>query len=272
MEESYSLYRDISVNYFLSNIEQMNLIKLLNSNDCNYRNTVVWKLVLANIGLVHRAVIVFLKHSNKVEYRALMSLGILGAIKAIEKYDYSKGKLSTYIYSSVKRNLKEFEKENKAVNIEKHFYSKISIYNDCINEFYLKNGCIPSLSYIKDHTGLRDSDILLIQSTYDDAISLSEPIEDDVTLVDCIACEDSSVQEIVELRELKRIVAENLKKLSDVEIKILSYRYGLDNNKPMTQDEVAKLFNYSHQNISRLERKALTKLKKFKDLKKYYYE
>lgn len=271
MEESYIFYRDICINNYLSNDEQLELMKFVSCDDDVLRGDAIKKLTLANIGLVHKAVSDFMWHNDKIPYDDLMSLGVLGILNSIDKYDSSKGKISTFIYTCVRRNLKEFEKSNSVVSIEKHFYSKMSSYVKCIDQYYKKNGNCPSLNYIKDTTGLSDLDILLIQTTHTDSISLSEPIDDDITLMDCVVDEGSSIQKIVELRELKSILRKNLSKLSDVEIKILSCRYGLDNNEPMTQDEVAKLFNYSHQNISRLEHKALTKLKKIKDLKKYYY-
>ena len=272
MEESYLFYRDIIAKYYLDSKEQMKLLELLNSDDCNMRIDIIQRLTLANVGLVNKAVKEFMKHNDRIPYDDLMSLGILRTISVIEKYDASKGrKLSTFIYICVKRCLKEFEKDNSAVNIEKHFYTKISSYNKCINKYYSENGSNPSLKYIKDNTGLSDLDILLIQTTYTDSVSLSEPIDDDVELIDCIASEGTPIQQIIELKELRSVVRENLSKLSADEIKILCYRYGLDSDRVMTQQEVAKLMKCSHQNVSRLERKALTKLRSFKSLRKIYY-
>jgi RNA polymerase sigma factor (sigma-70 family) len=272
MEESYLFYRNIWVKNFLDGFEQMKLLDLLDGADEDLVVNIVKRLTLANIGLVHRAVKEFMIRNDRIPYEDLMSLGILGTMNAIEKYDSSKGiKLSTFIYACVKRSLKEFEKENSAVNIEKHFYNKISSYNKCLDQYYVKNGNNPSLKYIKDNTGLSDVDILLIQTTHTDFVSLSEPLDDDLTLMDCIESDASSIQQIIELKELKGILRKNLLKLSDVEIKILCCRYGLGSSRAMTQEEVAKMMNCSHQNVSRLERKALTKLRGFKELRKAYY-
>ena len=272
MEESYLFYRDIIAKYSLDSKEQNRLLELLNSNDCKMRVDIIQRLTLANVGLVHKAVIDFMKHNNKISYDDLMGLGILRIIEVIEKYDASKGrKLSTFLYPCIKRYLKEFEKGNSTVNIEKHFYNKMSSYNKCINKYYSEKGSTPSLKYIKDNTGLSDLDILLIQTTHTDSVSLSEPLDDDVEMIDCIASDGTPIQQIIELKELRRVVRENLSKLSADEIKILCYRYGLDRDREMTQQEVAKLMKCSHQNVSRLERKALTKLSKFKSLRKIYY-
>jgi len=271
MNESYLFYRDIWVNNFLDGDEQMKLLNLLDSADEDLIVNIVQRLTLANIGLVHRAVKEFMRHNDKIPYDDLMSLGILGTINAIEKYDSSKGKISTYIYACAKRNLKEFAKSNSAIKIEKHFYNKISSYNRCIDQYYVKNGSKPSLQFIKENTGLSDVDILLIETTNVNSVSLSEPIDDDMTLIDCVESDGSSIQQIIELKELKSILRKNLLKLSDVEIKILCCRYGLYSNVPMTQEEVARMMNCSHQNVSRLERKALTKLRNVKALKNAYY-
>ena len=101
MKESY---RNIYIfnNNFLSNEEQMKLLELLYSDDDDLKNIVAWKLVLANIGLIHDVVMGFLKHNCKVDYDDLMSLGIIGAFRSIDKYDSSKGKLSTFLSSCVK--------------------------------------------------------------------------------------------------------------------------------------------------------------------------
>lgn len=268
MKESY---KNICINNCLSYEEQMKLVKLLDCDDINLRNIVIWKLVLTNIGLVKKAVLVFFRHSDKFEYDDLMSLGILGAINAIKKYDSSKGKLSTYIYCSVKRSIREYYKKSSIVDIELHFYSKISNYTKFVDQYYIKYGDMPSLNYIKANTGLSGTDISLIQSMCFDSVSLSDKTDDEISLMDNLPSTGSSIQEIVELRELKRILIKSLDKLSDVEVKILCCRYGLGNNEPMTQEEVAKIINCSHQNISRLERKALSKLKNSKELEKAYY-
>jgi len=272
MEESYLFYRDICTKYYLDSEEQMELVELLNNDDGSMRVSIVQRLTLANVGLVHKAVKEFMKHNDRIPYDDLMSLGILGTINVIEKFDPSKGKkLSTFIYICVKRYLKEFEKDNSAVKIEKHFYTKMSSYNKCINHYYSQTGSNPSLKYIKDNTGLSDLDIFLIQTTHTDSVSLSEPIEDDSTMMDCIASEEIPIQQIIELKELKKVLYENLGKLTDDEIKILSYRYGLGSSRILTLQEIANIMKCSHQNVSRLERKALTKLKKFKSLRKIYY-
>lgn len=267
MEESYLFYRDICDRYYLDNDEQMRLVNLLNSDD-SMRVSIVQRLTLANVGLVHKAVKEFMKYNQNIPYDDLMSLGILGTINVIEKFDVSKGrKLSTFIYVCVRRYLKEFEKDNSAVRIEKHFYTKMSSYNKCINKYYSENGSKPSLKYIKDNTGLSDLDIFLIQTTYTDSVSLDEPMEDDFSLMDCVVSEDTPIQQIIELKELKKVLYDNLSKLTDDEVKVLHYRYGLE----MKLREIAELMECSSQNVSRLERKALNKLKKVKSLRKIYY-
>ena len=92
-------------------------------------------------------------------------------------------------------------------------------------------------------------------------------MEDDFSLMDCVVSEDTPIQQIIELKELKKVLYDNLSKLTDDEVKVLHYRYGLE----MKLREIAELMECSSQNVSRLERKALNKLKKVKSLRKIYY-
>ena len=252
----------------------MRLVELLNSEDVNLRVSIVQRLTLANVGLVHNVVIEFMKHNQNIPYDDLMSLGILEIIKKIEKYDSSKGiMLSTFIYSCVKRCLKEFDKGNKPVCIEKHFYSKISSYNKCVNKYFNQNGNNPSIEYIKGHTDLSEGDILLIQCLSYSTISLYESKNDDISLIDSIPSYDSSVQDIIELNELIEKTNCILKnQLTYNEYFVLMYRYGLNGAKVKTQKQIAKTLGCTHQNVSRIEGSAIKKLKKSKELFGYYYD
>lgn len=107
--------------------------------------------------------------------------------------------------------------------------------------------------------------------------SLYEPISFDkegneVTLIDLIGQEEESVINIVENKMATQKLMEIIKtQLTEREYKIISMRYGLENQEPLTQKQVAKYFNISRSYVSRIETKVLSKLKAYLTKEKIYF-
>ena len=98
-------------------------------------------------------------------------------------------------------------------------------------------------------------------------ISLYDPVGTDregneVTLMDILGSRDATVQESVELAEEKRLLLCHLHVLSAKECYVLRFRYGLNNSPRLTQKQVAAKLGISRSYVSRIEKKALEKLKK----------
>lgn len=98
-------------------------------------------------------------------------------------------------------------------------------------------------------------------------MSLNDPVGVDkegneLTLIDLLGSEEPAAQEQIELDEERRILRDNLPVLDEKERMVLSLRYGLGNNERITQREVAQKMGISRSYISRIEKKAINKLKK----------
>jgi len=98
-------------------------------------------------------------------------------------------------------------------------------------------------------------------------MSLNDPVGFDkegneLTLIDLLGSEEASAQEQVELDEERRILRENLHVLDEKERLVLTLRYGLSSKERLTQREIAQKLGISRSYISRIEKKAINKLKK----------
>ncbi len=140
-------------------------------------------------------------------------------------------------------------------------------------------GLIKGITSFKPEKGVRlatyasrciDNEILMLirsNKKSQNDVSLNDPIGTDkegnqILLVDVMSS-DEEVADIIELKSQVKKLRENiLSELDDRERRIIIKRYGLDGNKPLTQRELAKKLNISRSYISRIEKKAVSKLKK----------
>lgn len=261
---------NISVYSVFTKKQEEKLFLELAGSDKNKSKKARYRIILSNVGLVSNiASIYFQKNKNLLSFEDLISYGIIGLISAVDKFDISVGaRFSTYASYYIERYICFALKDiPRAVKVERHFQEKIKLYKKMYDEYIVKNGRRPNVDEIVQITGLKHKEIVLIQSLCYEIISLStSQFDDETTLYDYISYDDKPVEQIVEERELYRTLSNCLSNLTDKERKVICCSYGLYGYSSMTREQIGEIIGCTHQNVSKIEKKALNKLGKSREL------
>ena len=201
-----------------------------------------------------------------MQFLNLIQEGNLGLIKAVEKYDYSKGfKFSTYatwwIRQAITRSIAD---QARTIRIPVHMVETINRLIRTSRQLLQELGREPLPEELAKKLDMPVDRVREIMKISQDPVSLETPIgeEEDSHLGDFI--QDEHVQIPVDAATytlLHEQLMEVLDTLTDREQKVLRLRFGLDDGRPRTLEEVGREFNVTRERIRQIEAKALRKLR-----------
>ena len=252
--------KEIGVVPLLTNEEEQELAILVEQGDLEAKQ----RLAEANLRLV---VSIAKRYVGRgMQFLDLIQEGNMGLMKAVDKLDYTKGfKFSTYATWLVRQAItRSIADQARTIRIPVHMVETINKLVREQRNLLQELGQDPTPEQIAERMDMTPDKVREILKIAQEPVSLETPIgeEDDSHLVDFI--EDEVIENPVDYTTrvvLREQLDEVLDTLTDREENVLRLRFGLDDGKMRTLEDVGKVFNVTRERIRQIEAKALRKLR-----------
>lgn len=212
------------------------------------------QLVTENSGLIWSVARRFI--GRGVETEDLYQLGCLGFLKAVEGFDPEFGtQFSTYAVPKISGEIRRFLRDDGTVKVSRSLKEQAASIKSVRNKLTALLGREPTIQELSDQTGLTPEDIAIAETATAATESIQQETGEDGFCLENILTDTESEERMVEKIALRQAV----EKLPERERLVIQLRY----YHSLTQQRVAKVMNVSQVQVSRIEKKALEKIREF---------
>ena len=253
--------KDIGTVQLLTSEQEIELAKRIQEGDEFARK----ELSERNLKLVVSIAKKYVNRSS-MQFLDLIQEGNLGLLKAVEKFDYTKGfRFSTYATWWIRQAItRAIADQARTIRIPVHMVETIHKLSRVSKQLMQELGRDPSNAEIAERMGITEQRVCEIQKIAQDPVSLESPVgeEEESKIADFVEDESiSSPSENASQNLLKTQLMAVIETLTPREQKVIRLRYGLDDSHPRTLEEVGREFNVTRERIRQIEAKALRKLR-----------
>lgn len=259
LEDHVRMYlKDITRVPLLTAEEEVALAKRIENGDKKAKE----RMIEANLRLV---VSIAKRYAGKnMQFLDLIQEGNIGLIKAAEKFDYRRGfKFSTYATWWIRQSItRAISDKSRTIRVPVHVSENIHRVARIKRQLNVELGKEPTNEEIADRMGIKVEKVREIMRASMEPVSLGAPVgeDGDSTLEDFIPDSTHSVENEVAQIRLTEQVQEALEMLPEREQRVLRLRFGLDDGRSRTLEEVGSEFHVTRERIRQIEAKALRKL------------
>lgn len=242
--------------------EEVEYFRRIAANDLKAKD----EFIERNLRLVVSNALRLRKQNGGFTIADLIQEGNLGLLKAVERFDVTKGyKFSTYATWWIRQAIcRGIAGQARTIRIPVHMMETINKYKKTSRNFVQKNGREPTYKEVSKLLNISEEKAIEIAKYSEEPVSLSTPIgeDDDSTLAEFLVSDDKSVEEEAEDVELKLLLNKLLNNLSEKERFVVKLRFGFETGGPLTLEDVGKQLGVTRERVRQIEAKAIRKIKR----------